>query len=111
MQINIHHTQGLHMQVEEKSQVEEKVSSLVHLADRIADESSEIRVDLFHHQSKKQEESYECHLTLFVPHKKMRGEAFAGSLMASVDDAMSKVKSQIEKYKHKENHMEKRHNQ
>lgn len=108
MQIKIHNK---HMQLssEQMELIEAKVAHLTDLADRIKDESSEIRVDLSHEQSRAAEDAYECHLTLFVPHATLRAESRAESLENVVDQVIEKMKPQIEKYKAKEHHMNDRH--
>lgn len=99
----------MELSAEQLQLIEAKVSHLADLAERIKDESSEIRVDLSHHQSRAAEDAYECHLTLFVPHAKMRAESRAESLENVVDQVIEKMKPQIEKYKAKEHHLNDRH--
>jgi ribosomal subunit interface protein len=108
MQIKIHSKQ-LALSDEQNELIKAKVSHLADLAERIKDESSEIRVDLSHEQSRAMEDAYECHLTLFVPHSTLRSESRAESLENVVDQVIEKMKPQVEKYKAKENHMNDRH--
>jgi len=108
MQIKIH-TQHVELSEERSAYFMEKFEKMTQWADRLADESSEVRVDLIHQSAKKPEDAYECHLTLFVPHDKLRAEAHSDSLENAVDDVLLKIKSQIERYKDKTHHISERH--
>lgn len=108
MQIKFH-TQNVDLSPEREAYLKEKFEKLTHLADRIGDESSEIKVDLIHQASKKAEDTYECRLTLFVPNDTLRAEAHADNLESAVDEVLEKIKSPIERYKDKMHHISERH--
>ncbi len=100
MQIKIH-TQHLNLGESQEELILSKVQHLATLTERIKDDSSEIKVDLNHEQSRAQEDAYTCHITMFVPHDTLRAESSNSSLENSVDDVVSKLKAQIEHYKAK----------
>ncbi len=108
MQIKFH-TQNVDLSEERQAYIREKFEKITHWADRISDESSEIKVDLIHQDSKKPEDAYECHLTVYVPGDTLRAEAHSDSLENAVDEVIEKIKSPIERYKDKTHHMSDRH--
>lgn len=110
MQIKIH-TKQLELRPHQKALVEEKISHLTHLADRIQDEASLIQVDLAHEAVKAIQDAYECVLNFFIPHATLRAEARAESLESAIDKAMEKIRPQIERYKAKEHHLNERHSE
>lgn len=86
----------------------QKFEKLTQFAHRISDESSEMRVDLEHEESRKDDEKYICRLTLFVPQDTLRAEARSGSLENACDEVIEKIKGQIEHYKDKTHHLSER---
>lgn len=108
MQIKMH-TQHVELSEERKDYFLAKFEKVTHLAQRLSDESTELKVDLVHQASKRQEDAYECHLTIYVPHDTLRAEAHSDSLENAVDDVIEKIKTQIERYKDKEHHISERH--
>jgi len=108
MEIKIH-THHVELGVKRTAYIEEKFEKLSHLAARIGDESSEIKVELEHEEARKTEDAYRCVATLFVPQDTLRAEARNASLETAVDDVLEKLRSQIERYKDKVGHISQRH--
>lgn len=108
MQIKMH-SQHVDLSEEREAYIRDKFEKVTHWADRLSDESVEIKVDLIHQAAKKREDAYECHLTIYVPHDTLRAEAHSDSLESAVDDVIEKIKTQIERYKDKEHHISERH--
>lgn len=104
MEIKIH---AFNFQLADKQEqfVQEKVGKLENLAGRLSDASVEARVDVTLQSAKKNEETFLCHLTLFVPGDTLRAEAQDASLENVVDDVIEKIKGQIERYKAKAEHI------
>lgn len=100
MEIKIH-TREVHLGAEREKAVRKKFEKLGKFADRVKDESTEIRVELAHEEAKKNEEAYVCVLTLFVPHDTLRAESRSGSLETAIDDVLEKIKGPIAHYKDK----------
>jgi putative sigma-54 modulation protein len=98
-------TRDVHLGKEREKVIRQKFEKLTKFADRIADESTEIRVELAHEESKKKEEAYICVLTLFVPNDTMRAESRNASLETAVDDVLEKIKGPISHYKDKTQHI------
>lgn len=107
MEIKIH-TKQVHLGDEREAVIRKKFERLANFADRIADESSEIRVDLAHEEARKDDDAYSCAVTLFVPQDTLRAEARSASLETAIDDVLDKVKGPIERYKDKMHHISER---
>ncbi len=108
MQIKIH-TQNVELSQEREAYFMEKFERITQWTSRLSDDSSEIKADLIHQASKKPEDAYECHLTLFIPNETLRAEAHAASLENAVDNVIEKIKGPIERYKDKTHHISERH--
>ena len=104
MEIKLH-TRDVRLGKEREKVIRQKFEKLCKFADRIGDESSEIKVELAHEEAKKIEDSYVCILTLFVPHDTLRAESRSASLETAVDEVLEKVKGPIERYKDKTQHL------
>jgi len=104
MEIKIH---AFNFQLADKQEafIQAKVSKLENLAARLSDASAEAKVDVTLQSSKKNEELFACHLTLFVPGDTLRAEAQDASLENVLDDVIEKIKGQIERYKAKAEHI------
>ncbi len=102
MEIKIH-TQQVDISAEREAYIRAKFEKITHWAERLSDESVEIKVDLIHQAAKKPEDVYECHLTLFVPGETLRAEAHSDSLENAVDEVIEKIKAPIQRYKDKMN--------
>lgn len=104
MKIKIH-TCELHLGDQREKLIREKFKKLSKFADRIGDESTEIRVDLAHEEARKKEDAFVCTLTLFVPNDTLRAESRSHSLETAIDDVLEKIKGPIERYKDKMQHI------
>lgn len=104
MEIKLH-TRDVFLGKEREKVIRKKFEKLGKFADRVKDESTEIRVELVHEEVKKNEEAYVCVLTLFVPQSTLRAESRSGSLETAVDEVLEKIKGPIEHYKDKTQHI------
>lgn len=100
MQIHLN-TQGITLGAEREAIITRKIEHLTVFADRLADESSYVKVDLIHTPARRPDEAYECHVTFFVPHDTLRAESHDETIEDAVDDVVEKLKTQIEHYKAK----------
>ena len=107
MQIKIN-TQHCHLNAEQEAAITAKLEHLAKLGSRLSDESSQIKVDLIHEESRSQTDAYQCHVTFFVPHDTLRAEARGVTIETALDEVIDKLKTQIERYKAKLHHFEKR---
>lgn len=105
------HTQNVELGAERETYIRQKFEKLTQFADRISDESSEIRVDLVHEETRETDDRYLCTLTLFIPGETIRAESRSGSLESAVDDVIEKIKKPIEHYKDKTHHISERKNE
>ena len=101
-------TRGVRLGTNQEQVIREKFTKLTKFADRIGDESSEIRVDLAHEESRKKEDAYSCKLTLFVPQDTLRAESRSEALETAIDEVLEKIKGPIERYKDKIHHISER---
>lgn len=101
-------TRGVHLGEKMETSILEQFKKLSKYAHRISDESSEIRVDLAHEESRKSDDAYVCILTMFVPNDTLRAESRSGSLETAIDDVLEKIKGPIEYYKNKVHHISER---
>jgi putative sigma-54 modulation protein len=104
MEIKIH-TREVHLGAEREKVIREKFEKLSKFADRIGDESTEIKVELAHEEAKKLEEAYVCILTLFVPNSTLRAESRSATLETAIDEVLEKIKGPISHYKDKTQHI------
>lgn len=107
MQIRIK-SQNLNLADSQKDSIENKVSKLQNLADRLGDESTEFRVEVRHEKSRKTSDAYICQLTIFAPNAVIRAETRSETIENAVDDCLDKIKTQIERYKAKTNRSDKK---
>lgn len=85
----------------QKDYVQSKVDKLANYAERIRDESSEIRVEIEESKSKNLDQKYVCQITMFVPGAVLRAETKESTVEAVADSAEQKLIAQIERYKSK----------
>jgi len=107
MEIKIQ-TSQVELGQDRESYLRQKFEKLTQFADRIGDDSSEIRVELVYQDTKDKEDQYACKLTLFIPHDILRAEAYSASLENAVDEVIEKIKKPIEHYKDKTHHISER---
>jgi ribosomal subunit interface protein len=100
MQVNVH-ANHFNLSVSQKNAIIKKIEHLSHLAARLSDESSLVKVDVSYETLKRHGDVYSCHITFFVPGNTLRSEAHAETLENAVDSAVAKLRSQIEHYKAK----------
>lgn len=105
MQIKIK-SQNLNLSDSQTEMIMKKVEKLAHFADRLADESSEFRVEIQHEKSRKPADAYVCQLTIFAPHAVIRAETRDESVENAVDACLLKIKTQIDRYKAKIHHLD-----
>lgn len=99
------HTRGVRLAEKQEKAIREKFSKLTKFADRIGDESSEMKVDLEYEDARRKEDAYLCILTLFVPQDTLRAESRSSSLETAIDEVLEKIKGPIEYYKDKIQHI------
>lgn len=102
MQVTLH-SRDLDLPDAQKEYIYSKVDKLANFADRIKDESSEIKVEIKTSKSKNVNQKYVCQITIFVPNSVLRAETKEATIEAAVDAAEQKLISQIERYKAKQN--------
>lgn len=102
MQVQIR-SKDLDLTDAQKDYVQSKVDKLANYAERIRDESSEIRVEIEQSKSKNLDEKYVCQITMFVPGAVLRAETKESTVEAVADSAEQKLIAQIERYKSKQN--------
>lgn len=101
MQIQIR-SKDLSLTDAQKEYIQSKVDKLATYAERIRDESSEIRVEIERSKSKNLDEKYVCQITMFVPGAVLRAETKETTVEAVADSAEQKLITQIERYKSKQ---------
>lgn len=102
MQVQIR-SKDLNLTDAQKDYVQSKVDKLANYAERIRDESSEIRVEIEQSKSKNLDEKYVCQITMFVPGAVLRAETKESTVEAVADSTEQKLITQIERYKSKQN--------
>lgn len=97
------HIQGHKLKISqsENDYIHQKMEKIIKLAHRLKDDSSEIRVDVYHHASKAPEDAISCTITLYVPKATLRGESHGNQVCESIDLAKQKLIPQIATYKEK----------
>ena len=102
------HTRNIKLGEKREAVIRKKFEKLTKFANRVGDESSEIRVDLACEESRKNEDAYVCIVTLFVPQDTLRAESRSGTLETAIDEVLEKIKGPIEHYKDKTHHISER---
>lgn len=102
MQITIF-DKHLRLNDQQKGYIQEKIEHLKHLGERIDDESTQVRVDVEHHDLKTSEKNISLQVTMFVPHAVLRAEVLSKTVEEGIDLAVEKLRSQIDRYKTKKN--------
>ncbi len=90
-----------HIELTEKQKdyINAKVENIQKYERRVADEASQIRVDIERHKVKSSSEDIELQITLRIPHSVIRAEVRGATVEEATDKAMDKIKKQIERYK------------
>jgi ribosomal subunit interface protein len=107
MEIKIH-ARGVALRPKQEISIRKKFEKLTKFADRIGDESTEIRVKLTREAVRKKDDAFICILTLFVPNDTLRAESRSGTLETAIDEVLEKIKGPIERYKNKTHHISER---
>ncbi|MBI5411626.1 ribosome-associated translation inhibitor RaiA [Candidatus Peregrinibacteria bacterium] len=98
MQINLV-AQNITLGERQKKTIEEKIQKLQKYADRIGDESTEVKVEISHTKTKKADDSITCQITIFAPRAVIRSETRKADVDLAIDRAYGKLITQIERYK------------
>lgn len=101
-------SQHLNLSDQQRESIERKVEKLTHLSDRLTDESTEIKVEVKHEKTRQHDHANVCQITIFAPQSVIRSESRKDTLENAIDDAVSKIRSQIERYKAKMHRTDKR---
>ena len=107
MQIKIN-TQSFELRPDQEAMITKKLEHLAQLGSRLDDESTHVKVDFIHEASRSQADAYQCHATFFAPHETLRAEARSSAPENAFDEVVDKLRTQIERYKAKLHHTEKR---
>ncbi len=94
-------TQGLVLNQDEQNYVREKIENLTKYAERIADESTKVKVELTRKRLKAVGNGINCQVTMFVPGALIRAEVRAATPKETIDLVIEKLKKQIKRYKDK----------
>ena len=98
------HSKGLVLTDEEKAYIQTKVETLAKYADRIKDDSSELRTDIVRKDTKSSSDAVTCVITMTIPKSTLRAEAHGALVKEAFDLAKPKLKQQIDTYKEKIHH-------
>lgn len=94
-------TPNIHLEDREREYLEKKILHLEKLADRVADESSKIHIDVMRTEVKTTDHKIRLQATLHVPHEILHAESSGLTFEEAVDIFVDKMKKQIERYKDK----------
>lgn len=94
-------TPNIHITDREREYIEKKVMHLQKLADRVADESSKIHIDVLNSDIKTTDKKLCIQGTLHVPYAYLRAEVKGVTVEEATDVFVEKMKKQIERYKAK----------
>ncbi|MBT4936883.1 ribosome-associated translation inhibitor RaiA [Candidatus Peregrinibacteria bacterium] len=97
------HTQahGLKLTEEDREYIDMKMEKITTLSKRLKDDSSEIRVDIYHSPTKASDDEIRCTITLHIPKNTLRAESHGSKVHEALDLAKQKLIPQIEVYKEK----------
>ena len=87
--------------------IREKVFHLKTFGERVADESTEARVDVESNKIKTSNKNVTVQVTLFVPSAVVRAEVYATTVEEGIDLCIDKLKKQLERYKDKKHRRDK----
>lgn len=86
---------------EQKDYIAKKIKHLAEFADRINDESTEVRVNVKQNKLKTTDHNISVEITMIVPHALIRAEINGQTVQEAVDLCEEKLRKQIERYKGK----------
>jgi ribosomal subunit interface protein len=107
MVINIH-TKDIKLTNQLKDYIEAKIKKLCTFSSRICDESTEIKVEVHEQARHTYQPNFEVQVTMYVPHSIIRAEDTGTIIEEAVDKVEEKLKKQIERYKAKLTHRDKK---
>ena len=87
--------------------IREKVFHLKNFGERVADESTEARIDVESNKIKTSNKNVTVQVTLFVPSAVVRAEVYATTVEEGIDLCIDKLKKQLERYKDKKHRRDK----
>lgn len=102
MNITFSHSH-LEMNEDQKNYVIKKVEKIQKYERRIADEATQIKIDIKQNKTKHTNEHITLQITLVVPHSIIRAEVNGVTVEEATDKAIEKLKKQIERYKNRKN--------
>ena len=94
-------TPNIHLEDREKEYIETKVMHLAKLDHRVADESSQMHIDVQNSDIKTTDHKILLHGTLHVPLDHLHAEASGVNVEEAVDLFVEKMEKQIQRYKAK----------
>ncbi len=102
MQITIVH-RHINLSESQREYIEEKITHLKHLGQRVDDESTKVHVDIESNNIKTSNKNISLQVTMFVPHAVVRAEVLGITVEEATDLAVEKLKKQLERYKARRN--------
>ncbi len=87
----------------QREYIEEKITHLKHLGQRVDDESTQVHVDIESNNIKTSNKNISLQVTMFVPHAVVRAEVLGITVEEAIDLAVEKLKKQLERYKARRN--------
>lgn len=102
MQISIVH-RHINLSEGQREYIEEKITNLKHLGQRVDDESTQVHVDIESNNIKTSNKNISLQVTMFVPHAVVRAEVLGITVEEATDLAVEKLKKQLERYKARRN--------
>ncbi len=102
MQITIVH-RHINLSDAQREYIEEKITHLKHLGQRVDDESTTVHVDIESNNIKTSNKNISLQVTMFVPHAVVRAEILGVTVEEATDLVVEKLKKQLERYKARRN--------
>lgn len=87
--------------------IREKLFHMKTYSEKIADESTQVRVDVESNKMKTSNKNVTVQVTMFVPHAVIRAEVYSTTVEEGIDLAVDKLKKQVDRYKSKQNRRDK----
>lgn len=87
--------------------IQDKIFHLKSFGEKVADESTQVRVDIESNRIKTSNKNITVQVTIFVPHAVIRAEIFSTTVEEGIDLCVDKLKKQLERYKGKQNRRDK----
>lgn len=87
--------------------IREKLFHMKNYSEKVADESTQVRVDVENNKMKTSNKNITVQVTMFVPNAVIRAEIYATTVEEGIDLAVEKLKKQIDRYKSRQNRRDK----